>query len=35
MKGFKKKDMVENFCEKIAENVDFVGDSNFIEEVLK
>ena len=27
--------MVENFCEKIAENVDFVGDSNFIEEVLK
>ena len=30
MKGFKKRDMVENVCEKITENSDFVKCSDFI-----
>ena len=30
MKGFNKTDTVQNFWEKIAENLDFVENSDFI-----
>ena len=30
IKGFKKRDMIENIWGKISENLDFVENSNFI-----